>query len=272
MEYRLLKKMTIKILALLFTMPFFCSCISIKQEQEDISCIELSYSIPIYKAGTTELIQLNDTLLIYYKQKNILIREFYKSTTYNNKAIRNGEFVISNDEQTILNTNKKIRNYLFTKNSYKGLRYDSISSNNFIVFDIDSLLKKKTFKGSKLYDSTNDILVERKKDNKTGAVFEKYIPRVKFDASYNDTTYFVFAPKFKSINYSLSQEADSLRKMKLVAVKLSYNAKPRTANNLKEVPKRDFLFKIRELKIANPKEILSLFEKFEKDSEKLNLK
>lgn len=247
---------------------FSCGWLNHRLEKK-IDGLVLEWCIPMADTETGEINTLIDSCLMYYKDDLIMLRIPYSFTQYNQtKQKSDTTFIVEgpNDFEEI-----RFKNFIYEKNSFKGLCYDSISVKKNTVFNVDSLLKKKTFNSAKFYDRSNDVLIEHKQDRKTGLVFEKYIPKVKFDESYNDTTYFIFDPKFKLTNYSLSKEADNLKKMKLVAVKLSYNPKLGTVNNPVPIPKRTFSFKIRELKMNNKREISDLFERFKKDNKQLNL-
>lgn len=220
----------------------------------NISAIELVYSIPSQNPITGAQISIVDSIDIYYKGSDVLVREGYVYTSYNQNAMKNGVFVMSEDKSSIDLRERKYNYYLYSKGSAKGLRYDSLNIARPSQFDVDSLINKRLFGKLKLYDASNDVLVRTEKKS-DGSIIDVYIPKTKFDETYNDTTYFVFNPNFKDVAYSLSKDADSLKKMKMVEARLIYNV-----GN----PKKQFLFRLKDLVIDNPKEIEKLFDRFKK--------
>jgi len=247
---------------------FSCAWLS-KRTGKEINGIVLEWRIPLFNPKLDKINFLADSCLIYYFDDLIMVRIPLEFTKYS-KIKKQGDttFILEQSNDLVFT---RFRNFIYKKTFPKGLIYDSVTVKNNIIFNVDSLLRKSTFKNAIFFNHDNDLLIEQKLNSKTGLILEKYVPKIKFDESYNDTTYFVFDPKFKAVDFSLSKEADSLRKMKLVEVRLSYNAKPKTVDNLVAIPKREFSFKIKELKINNQKEIIMLFNRFRKDSEKINL-
>ena len=65
----------------------------------------------------------------------------------------------------------------------------------------------------------------------------------------------------KNVEYSFSKKLDSLKHMKLFRIRFLIKEKYSPTYKL-TLPKREFLFEIKEVAVDNPKEILDLFEKF----------
>jgi hypothetical protein len=201
-----------------------------------------------------------------------LYAERYTYTRYNKNALKGDTVVMSDDPATISYRARQYIYYVFKNGSESGLQYDSLSVSKHKIFNIDSIQRRKVFKGAKLYNLANDRLTKAVWVSKK-ILKEEYVSIYKPDETYNDTSYIYFSKdKFKNIDYSLSKEADSLKKMKLVQLNLIYKAVPKGANSKINIPRREMVFKIRETNLEHPDEILALFERFKKDNKTLKLK
>lgn len=94
---------------------------------------------------------------------------------------------------------------------------------------------------------------------------EKYIPKIKYDESYSDTTFLYYSFQLNGIDFTFSKELDSLKGMKLFKIRAVFNPIPKGKYSFK-VPSREYLFEIDRYDINNRQEILSLFEKFKDHS------
>lgn len=258
--------MIIRVAFLLFITLLNSCTVQDNKSKMPLTGILLNYELPNFDMRQGNLITVKDSIKIYYLDDLILFKVDYLTTTYNKKAIVGNEVIASEDPKTIESQTPNSIYYLCKKGAETGLKYDSLSAKTHTEFNVNNLLEKRTFKGAKLYDTTNDILAEPAQTSKDGRIFEKYVPKTKFDASYNDSTYLFFTKKFKDVPYSLSKEADSLKKMKLTEVNFIYNAVKKDSKNKMDIPRRKFIFKITEINIDNKSEILTMFKRFKEDS------
>lgn len=248
------------------------ACISLKKTSK-MNAIELCYNLSFLDKETGQIFRKNDSLLICYFEDMTLYREPYVFTQYNSNALRGDTMVLSNDSASISFRERRYVYYVYKNGAETGLEFDSLSAQKPKLINVDSIQKRKTFKEAKLYNITHDRLAEAAWMAKKTILRETYVNVHKPDDSYNDTSYFYFAKnKFDNVAFSLSKEADSLKKMKLVQVNLIYKAIPKGTSNKLDIPRREIVFKIKDAKLHQPDKLLALFEQFKKDSEKLKLK
>ncbi|MDP4263335.1 MAG: hypothetical protein Q8941_12485 [Bacteroidota bacterium] len=133
--------------------------------------------------------------------------------------------------------------FIYRKQSAQGYLFTSISdSTRGMKLPADSFLHNRAFAGASFDISTSDSLVERSGNKNT--LVEKYFCNKSNNENYPDSFYFYFSDNFKNIDYTFSRKLDSLRKMKLYKVRILYNEKTSSAYQ-KVLPKREFLFEIR---------------------------
>lgn len=94
-------------------------------------------------------------------------------------------------------------------------------------------------------------------------LLEKYIPKVKLDASYNDSTYLYLRKDLQDIEFSFSKEFDSIRNMKLSQVRLIYNDNPSSNNPFGRLAKQ-ISFELMKVPVIKRKEILNFLKRCER--------
>lgn len=107
-------------------------------------------------------------------------------------------------------------------------------------------------------------MIEVKRRGKDYALAEKYISKKISDQSYPDTTIFYYNTKLKNIDYSFSKDLEKARKLKLFKVRLIYTSQYYKGYSIK-VPRREFMFHLKEESVADPEIPISFFTRFEKD-------
>lgn len=229
--------------------------------------IKLTWNIPMM-GGNGKMGAAHDSCFILYNDNLMLLRFPYEYKKFNSKVFSLNPKDTVDDPQSLEKKEIWFENFVYNKGDKHGLKYDSLQVKTGTIFNIDSLLKGRMFKEAKFLDTSNDVLVKTTK-NSDGTILETYVPKTKPDASYNDTTYLLFDPKLNDVPYSLSKEADSLKKMKLSEVRLVYNKVPKNTNSPIEIPKRVFLFRISPLNIKDKKEVNGFFDRFKKDKQNL---
>jgi hypothetical protein len=231
---------------LLAVIIILCRCESIRKSEGVKKIIMVTnYPIIIMNDGIHDSINffnLRDTIWIFYYGNYVL---------YRLSGTRN------------LETDKKIPGtetwFIFPKKNTHGFLFNSIDNNNAgVKLKVDSFLINRAY-ASANFDIPSDSLFAKAQNNEEKFV-EKYYTKEHAE-NYPDSIYYYFTNELKNIDYTFSPKLDSLKNMKLYKVRLLYN-ETFSLSYKAIIPKREFLFEIREDVIANPKEVINLFEKF----------
>lgn len=232
-------------------MPFLmaclvCSCFLSPSQKHSVQKINLIYKLPILKENG-ELINVKDSLEIYYYNKQFLIQIPYIYSLENSKEI--------------LKKETRFNYFFYLKDSDSGFYFDSHKGVQPKKLPVDSFMITKTFKNINFYDQNNDSLLLTIKSLTNETLLEKYVPKKKFDQSYPDTIYLYYSKKFNNIDlYSFSKTLDSSRKMKLFKVEMKYNSQFYEGYKFK-FPQREFFFQLKESQKSG-REIIDLFKTF----------
>jgi hypothetical protein len=227
---------------------FAISCSGLTQSGDNpIKGIKVAYNIPILKLDG-ELLNVTDSFFVFYFKNFILYRTTYKRTWENLTRIESIEV--------------KFHHFVHERNSDFGFYYDSLKQILPKKIPVDSFLKLKAFKGFNFYDNVNDSLIQ-KVNLPNGGIVETYLPRVRYDQSYGDTTYLYYTPKLKDVEYSFSKELDTSRNLKVYKVRIVYNSQFYTGYSFK-FPRREYLFELGAFEVKDADQIPYLFEQFER--------
>jgi hypothetical protein len=240
------------------TMLFsYISCHTSKDKNlpTKLRVITVITNFPAIRSNDGKLINITDSFKIFYYKDMVLYQLFPKKQIINTTVDKAGKVI----DQKIIRSEIDFSNFIYKQNDSVGLYYDSINSPP-QKLPIDSFITSKKFINFNFYDKKNDSLIESI-NNET--LVEKYIPKIKFDQSYGDTTILYYSKRFKDIAYSLSKDLDSLKKSKLFKVQIKYNSQYYKGYNFK-FPQREFLFEIQESNKVNSIDIIRFFEQFEK--------
>lgn len=212
----------------------------------------------------------NDTSLVSRLDNIILYRKTIRGTVYNEKAIKNGVMEAGDDPATISSRSFEHRFFIHYIDQKTGMRYDSVGTNGSRKrFDVDSLLIEDPILKGGTADFDDKSILLSKTNTKEGYVQETYKYIANPGDNYPDSTYLIFDKSWKNkINYTLSKNIDSVRKMKLVRINLIFNPKNKEKNGSGvAIPK-----KVIDVKIFEPNlnkhdllEIKQAFEKFKRD-------
>jgi len=239
---------------------FACAGKSSRYQEAKIKSMLLVWSIPVFNPDSGKVSNMRDSVLIYHLDDLVLYRVAYTYTQYNKNAQKGNTNTISDDPKTIDFSKTRYKNFIYRRNSLTGFVYDSLSTNSHLTFNVDSFERKKTFKGSKFYETSHDKIVESMLNKDRSELIEKYASITKPDESYSDTSYYYFSRGLNDVNYSFSKEADSAKKMKLNKIVFIYNPVPKNDHNKVAIPRREILLEIKKITVSNKKEIL-LFSK-----------
>ena len=221
-----------------------CAATLHKSERLKEISIIVNYPVVIVNDGVHEglnFFNLKDTVWIFFYNNDVLYR---LSAT------------------TDLESNKKISGtetwFIYHKKATHGLLFNSITdTSNSLRLPVDSLLNTRAYANAN-FDVPADSLYG-KVGNGNDTSVEKYFARTLHNGNYPDSLYYYFTNSFENIDYSFSRKLDSTKNMKLYKVRLLYNEGFSSSYKIM-LPKREFLFEMREEAITNPKEIINFFE------------
>jgi hypothetical protein len=227
-----------------------------------VIAIRLSSNLPVI-SDEQKLAYMTDSLMLY-SYKNMLLCKIpvakihARIITDKNGNVINGEAI--NSEVTY-------KYFIYHQDSLYGFHYDSLNAPRGRKQLVDSFLSRKTLTNfDKAYTSLIEdcVLVDSTFQEANQTLFEKYIPKIKKDESYNDSLYLYFSSKLNAINFfSLSKEADYEKKRKLFRVRIIYNANPRSKDPFGKLAK-EFTFELEQISVAGSQEVSDLFRKFQK--------
>src|SRR4030095_5053398 len=226
----LFEKHTIKSLVVLMVC-FIDGCLFNKEyTQNNIKGIKIVYNLPILKLDG-ELLNITDSFSVFYFKDLVLYKIPYKLILENSKAIESIEV--------------RFNYFIYRKNSEFGYYYDTLKLIKEKRFSVDSFLTLKAFRGFNFYDRKNDSIVGRR-ILLNGDIVESYLPRIRYDQSYGDTTFLYYTDRFKGVDYSFSKELDSVKNLKVFKVRIAYASQFYTGYQFK-FPKREYLFEMKEV-------------------------
>jgi hypothetical protein len=250
-----MKKITRRFLLLVLvvtvsiTTPY---CQNIKQKKQDLYAIRFIESFPanIYmEDGQSKVYCFQDTIITFYYQ--------------NFKVYRLSETRQWETDEIIPGTERyffyeKGTKFVYQFNSFK----DTIAKRDELV---DSFIWKNRLIDEKFVKLDTPFWKFLKSDTiDQGQTFiEKYIPSAKPDETCFDSIYYYFANIYDDVDFTMSTSLDSSHGMKLYKARLMFNAYY-SQTQKREIPKREFLFKIDIADIKNHKEVVDFFERIKK--------
>jgi hypothetical protein len=239
------------------TMVLFLSyCNSVnKNSYKSIKTITIITNLDFVMVDKGELIHVEDSFRVFYYQDLILyqVPQIYEVT---HPLVRNDTI-----EEKIISSEIRYKYFVYKVTSPFGYKYDSLSARSRQLFSVDSFLSSKAYAKFKFYDEANDTLVQTIIDQKTKIVTEKYLPRIKYDETYPDSSYRYFSDyQLKNVEFSFSKYLDSIKNKKLFKVIFIYNPIPKGKYPF-DVPRRSLIFEMKKTLFINTTEIIDLFER-----------
>jgi hypothetical protein len=224
-----------------------------KKANRDIRCISMIYNLPVVDKKTGSVFNFQDSCKIFFKDNFIMYKIPYRF-----------HFVYKDSTVT------EVRNdfFIYEKNRNTGYNYNEYTPSDNRKKPVDSVLKQKAFSQLslfyKLFEKNELILVSSFRDSLDNYLEEKYVPREKKDFSDIDTAFFYFTDQLEGIDFSLMKSLDSVKQLKLCRLRFLTN--PTYYPELKvTIASRDLYFDVKEIPVANDKEILDYFERYKKD-------
>ena len=223
------------------------SC-EVSTNTNSIKKVEFIFSYPLIQIteGKIFFSNLKDTICIFYYHNYIL----YRLPT--RKSFETGENIAGTE-----------RYFLYKKNDVYGLFFKTKNDMIGTKAPVDSFLVNDGMQGMD-FERPSDSLwkfIGQVKDK--GIVLEKYAALKQGSEVSLDSIYYYYSKKLENVEYSFSKHLDSLANMKLFKVRLLINQKYSPRYNL-TLPKREFLFEIKETPVSNTENLIQIFERSKK--------
>ncbi len=245
-----------KATATVVALVFIFSCSSVRSGDPKLNAYLLTSSLPlINKQGTVQ--EKRDTFILFTYGKLQLFKvpsqHIYSETT----VTQNGNLL----KEKIAKVTTTYFYFIYESRINYGYQFDSITQAVGRRSPVDSFLNLHWItQPHHLYDPRVDSLIETQSNGDN--VIETYIARTKPDATYNDTTLLVFSKSQTGLDFTFSKELDSLKKMKLMKVRLIYKGTPRAADVFEREPKELSLEMMPIPIVKDSIEIIRFFKQF----------
>lgn len=228
---------------------FFPACaILSKNGQPDIKGIKITQIVPVFSNDWS--VSRYDTILIFrYSLNREIVFDFpamWKS--YKENAL---------DSTSVIHT------YVaYSKGDTTAFKFSSFPKANEESVMLDSVFEAlpKIDLNSFFSDSNNVVLQKKIKDPDSGLLTEEYFLTKKRDTSFSSVLTLGYSDRIKADDYSFSEKYDSIKRMKLVVVKLTTPPKYYAAIN-KTQSAFSITFKIEEVEPENQELLKYYFDK-----------
>ena len=226
------------------------------QADADISAYSVVINWDLIKSEDGSSFNLKDTFTIIQKND---IYMYVISRPYENSYItyNKNDSIIDEKVQTGVSYNY----YVFYKKEKSGTKYDSLDAKKGTNFQTDSLVHSKNYFKSGINLDSNYKLASKKSATKFNEI-ETYCIIKKLDENDPDSVYLSFSSKLNKVPYSFSNEIDREHQMKLFKIQIIYNPLKKGKFSF-PLPRRELLFEIINTSVPDPKDINSLFNRFE---------
>jgi hypothetical protein len=243
------RKIRATVIILIFSNVFISCCLKNDRSVAEYKKVKLVGNLPlVYSDG--QVSNIIDSIYIVYHNNDILFKMPYTYTFEN--------------EDTILWQEERFNYFVYRDGERFGCYYDSTRNLRTQKREVDTVLKYKTFGSKDLYEDSNSILVDAKRNVENYPLVEKYVLKTKPDFSYPDTMLFFYTNSLKDIKFSLSNTLEKLKKRRVTKVRFLYNSQYYTEFPIK-FPQREFRFELAEEPLNDVSEIALIFERYRKD-------
>jgi hypothetical protein len=221
--------------------------------KDRITSVVIVSDFPYYIKGVG-IQNEKDSIIAYYLDSSIMFQ-----IPYNFDSSNNSKFI---------STQKRYDLFIYKERCKYGLSYDPFKDISKILL-VDSTITKFAFgnlkfsieKLNKPFTSTLSI--------DQGTLIDKYIKANRNNMNEADTSIFYYSKKLKHLKYSLSNELDSLKGMKLYKLEMISNTLFDEGNNIL-IPQRVFYIEVKENNNIDEKRVLEVFKKYNKERAKNN--
>lgn len=223
-------------------LPF--NCMFTTKAESELEIVMIHYNFPRHD-GDNKIVHMADTVWFIKSGNTHVFR------MPGEKEIVNDDFL----HPVILHYK-----YLLYTDSYNtGLLFDSINASISKRKIVDSFLARSFF-GYTIKPIIKNYELQRTTADNDGNEIETYLPEVKPDRTYPDTTKLYYNARYNNLFYSFSKELDSAKGMKLFKFRFIYNADdPKKFND--PWPAKEFFWEIQEDTLLNKKEILDFIQR-----------
>lgn len=204
-----------------------------------------NFPLRAYKENdTVKILNIRDTTSIFYWEDYVLYKlpAVVQFETNQN---------IGGTEPYLILKKGNSEGYYFEslKDSSKGLRVN-----------IDSFLTRKGLKG-KDFETPADTawrLIIENSNTPNGEIVEKYVPIHPPNETMFDSIFYYYSKGLKKVDFTFSRKLDSIKHSKLSRIRVMYNERFSQEDQF-VIPKREFLFDLREVIPKDPKIIKERF-------------
>jgi hypothetical protein len=246
----------LKSLTIIYILLHGCNSLFPKNKRNDdveIRCIKVTQIYPNLDNNGKLIKYDTSSVEIYYHQNLILYHLSYDfDSTFNGKLL-----LFENRDHYLVH--KIGDNYGYNYNQFRP-RYKTRVS-------IDSVLKTEWVSINTIYPAfTNYIaeLISSDKNDDSGSLNEVYLLRSKIDSTPLANLSLGYTHKLRHLRYSLSEELDSIKGIKLYKVRF-VNHSRLFKNHL--LDRFEGAYDLQEVPVSNPKKIMSYFNMFKKEED-----
>lgn len=248
---------------ILFLFSQGCLPVYVKKPKGELTRVSIGWEILKYEEDGISMIDVKDSVFVYKKQ-DIFVYNIYH---IEQKLAMQIDEVKAEITSKVLSKIAVPTYFIFREGGLLGLKYDSLSQMDAVLFNVDSLLLRKSFKGMNSYNPTNYKFVSKSIKKETGVTLEKYVPYKMVDNSFDSAYFYLTAEKFDT-EISFSKLLEEERKMKLYKLELIWNEVP--ANDKPyTIPRRVMKWEIANVPFNNISIIDTLIERFKKQRQEL---
>jgi len=196
---------------------------------------------------------------IYYYKKQVLIQS---SQAYRNVDLRG--LNAQEKEMAMKNTPYQTRysNFVYSDDGNKGLLWYSTNIKDRLVVNEDSMLATEWALDPRREDifKNNDRTLISSKTSEDGNIIEEYTFRNKKDTTMTGSIILVFSKsKFDEIRYSMANDIEQQKKMKLIKVVAINDARYLPPTNT-HIDRIEIPWELKPITITNEKELITIFE------------
>jgi len=152
--------------------------------------------------------------------------------------------------------------FVFMNNDSLGLKFDSLTAKTGALFNVDTFLVNRSFKGMKPYNEENDSLIEKVYSDNNTRLVEKYIPKILFENAF-DSTYFFFTKEKIETTITFSELLELKKGMKVSKIIGVYNEIP-IGKYPFMVPERKMIWELKNVHLSLKEEIDLLINEYHK--------
>ena len=225
----------------------FKSC-NTSTNNTSIQGVELTFSYPFIQItkGNLNYSNLKDTISIFYYNNYVLYR------LPPTKRFETDENIPGTEPH-----------FLYKKDGVYGLFFKTKMDTLGTRISVDSFLVKEGIRGRDFQLPSDSLWKFTGRIKDKSIVLEKYAILKQVSEISLDSIYYYYSKNMEDVEFSFSPHLDSLAGMKLFRIRLLINQKYSPTYNL-TFPKREFRFEIKEVPVSDTKDLIQIFERFEK--------